>query len=319
MVNSRTVDRVLKLSMQGAEHAVEKMKKVKHLTLSELITSDDEDILYNDIVSLVNGVNTIYTAQIVDDISLPQRIVKVNYDRSNKREFVLVLRSKLKAQTKYIMKRTLQITKNLIDDINAVFAEFLSDLFLIEVANENVNELNEKLRKFCKEYLPYVIQFDINPEAVNYVTQISDDEIHFSVDIANAKYIYDLGFMSKDVEIETEASSDLLNSLLSVQTTTQLVKAKVDLIKRVTGIATKKHANKILRECYHRNAKYLDSLKTGDAYFSNIVMIDGEEVNVFAIIHKDIDGTLSVLLHPFDIDTLFNVDFDVLAEIKNER
>lgn len=319
MVNSRTVDRVLKLSMQGAEHAVEKMKKVKHLTLSELITSDDEDILYNDIVSLVNGVNTIYTAQIVDDISLPQRIVKVNYDRSNKREFVLVLRSKLKAQTKYIMKRTLQITKNLIDDINAVFAEFLSDLFLIEVANENVNELNEKLRKFCKEYLPYVIQFDINPEAVNYVTQISDDEIHFSVDIANAKYIYDLGFMSKDVEIETEASSDLLNSLLSVQTTTQLVKAKVDLIKRVTGIATKKHANKILRECYHRNAKYLDSLKTGDAYFSNIVKIDGEDVDVFAIIHKDIDGTLSVRLHPFDIDTLFNVDFDVLEELKNER
>lgn len=319
MVNSRTVDRVLKLSMQGAEHAVEKMKKVKHLTLSELITSDDEDILYNDIVSLVNGVNTIYTAQIVDDISLPQRIVKVNYDVSNKSEFVLVLRSKLKAQTKYIMKRTLQITKNLIDDINAVFAEFLSDLFLIEVANENVNELNDKLKKFCKEYLPYVIQFDINPEAINYVTQISDDEIHFSVDIANAKYIYDLGFMSKDVEVETEASSALLNSLLSVQTTTQLVKAKVDLIKRVTGIATKKHANKILRECYHRNAKYLGSLKTGDAYFSNIVKIDGEDVDVFAIIHKDIDGTLSVRLHPFDIDTLFNVDFDVIGAIKNER
>lgn len=319
MVNSRTVDRVLKLAIQGAEKSIEQMKKVKTTMVKDLLTEDNEDVLYSGLVSLVNGVNTIYTAQIVDDISLPQRIIKVNYDSSNKKEFVLVLRSKLKAQTKYIMKRTLQITKNLVEDINAVFAEFLSDLFLIEVANENVNELNGKLMKFCKEYLPYVIQFDIDPETTNYVTSISDKEIHFSVDIANAKYIYDLGFMSKDEEVETEAKSALLSSLLSVQTTTQLVKAKVDLIKRVTGIATKKHANKILRECYHRNAKYLDSLKTGDAYFSNIVNIDGEEVDVFAIIHKDIDGTLSVRLHPFDIDTLFNVDFDVLSEIENGR
>lgn len=323
MLSVNTVNKVLKETIEGAKNSVEKIKDVKESMIETIMTSKDIDVVKQNINYLVKDVDTIYTAQVVNGISLPQRIVKVQYDGGM--EFVLILRSKLKAETKYMQKKEIRFTKNMLYDISDFFAEFLTDLFLIEVANENVCILNEKIKEICKDFkIPYTFGFDIIPEAgVPYVTKITDNEVRYSVDILNAKYISELPLLQSGDRIkdlgQKDAQDDLVTTLYSIQTTPQLIKSKIDLIKQVTGVATKKHANKIIRECYHRNAKYLDSLKTGDAYFSNIVMIDGEEVNVFAIIHKDIDGTLSVLLHPFDIDTLFNVDFDVLAEIKNER
>ena len=323
MLSVNTVNKVLKETIEGAKNSVEKIKDVKESMIETIMTSKDIDVVKQNINYLVKDVDTIYTAQVVNGISLPQRIVKVQYDGGM--EFVLILRSKLKAETKYMQKKEIRFTKNMLYDISDFFAEFLTDLFLIEVANENVGILNEKIKEICKDFkIPYTFGFDIIPEAgVPYVTKITDNEVRYSVDILNAKYISELPLLQSGDRIkdlgQKDAQDDLVTTLYSIQTTPQLIKSKIDLIKQVTGVATKKHANKIIRECYHRNAKYLDSLKTGDAYFSNIVTIDGEEVNVFAIIHKDIDGTLSVLLHPFDIDTLFNVDFDVLAEIKNER
>lgn len=323
MLSVNTVNKVLKETIEGAKNSVEKIKDVKESMIETIMTSKDIDVVKQNINYLVKDVDTIYTAQVVNGISLPQRIVKVQYDGGM--EFVLILRSKLKAETKYMQKKEIRFTKNMLYDISDFFAEFLTDLFLIEVANENVGILNEKIKEICKDFkIPYTFGFDIIPEAgVPYVTKITDNEVRYSVDILNAKYLSELPLLQSGDRIkdlgQKDAQDDLVTTLYSIQTTPQLIKSKIDLIKQVTGVATKKHANKIIRECYHRNAKYLDSLKTGDAYFSNIVTIDGEEVNVFAIIHKDIDGTLSVLLHPFDIDTLFNVDFDVLAEIKNER
>ena len=323
MLSVNTVNKVLKETIEGAKNSVEKIKDVKESMIETIMTSKDIDVVKQNINYLVKDVDTIYTAQVVNGISLPQRIVKVQYDGGM--EFVLILRSKLKAETKYMQKKEIRFTKNMLYDISDFFAEFLTDLFLIEVANENVGILNEKIKEICKDFkIPYTFGIDIIPEAgVPYVTKITDNEVRYSVDILNAKYLSELPLLQSGDRIkdlgQKDAQDDLVTTLYSIQTTPQLIKSKIDLIKQVTGVATKKHANKIIRECYHRNAKYLDSLKTGDAYFSNIVMIDGEEVNVFAIIHKDIDGTLSVLLHPFDIDTLFNVDFDVLAEIKNER
>ena len=323
MLSVNTVNKVLKETIEGAKNSVEKIKDVKESMIETIMTSKDIDVVKQNINYLVKDVDTIYTAQVVNGISLPQRIVKVQYDGGM--EFVLILRSKLKAETKYMQKKEIRFTKNMLYDISDFFAEFLTDLFLIEVANENVGILNEKIKEICKDFkIPYTFGLDIIPEAgVPYVTKITDNEVRYSVDILNAKYLSELPLLQSGDRIkdlgQKDAQDDLVTTLYSIQTTPQLIKSKIDLIKQVTGVATKKHANKIIRECYHRNAKYLDSLKTGDAYFSNIVMIDGEEVNVFAIIHKDIDGTLSVLLHPFDIDTLFNVDFDVLAEIKNER
>ena len=323
MLSVNTVNKVLKETIEGAKNSVEKIKDVKESMIETIMTSKDIDVVKQNINYLVKDVDTIYTAQVVNGISLPQRIVKVQYDGGM--EFVLILRSKLKAETKYMQKKEIRFTKNMLYDISDFFAEFLTDLFLIEVANENVGILNEKIKEICKDFkIPYTFGFDIIPEAgVPYVTKITDNEVRYSVDILNAKYISELPLLQSGDRIkdlgQKDAQDDLVTTLYSIQTTPQLIKSKIDLIKQVTGVATKKHANKIIRECYHRNAKYLDSLKTGDAYFSNIVKIDGEDVDVFAIIHKDIDGTLSVLLHPFDIDTLFNVDFDVLAEIKNER
>ena len=323
MLSVNTVNKVLKETIEGAKNSVEKIKDVKESMIETIMTSKDIDVVKQNINYLVKDVDTIYTAQVVNGISLPQRIVKVQYDGGM--EFVLILRSKLKAETKYMQKKEIRFTKNMLYDISDFFAEFLTDLFLIEVANENVGILNEKIKEICKDFkIPYTFGFDIIPEAgVPYVTKITDNEVRYSVDILNAKYISELPLLQSGDRIkdlgQKDAQDDLVTTLYSIQTTPQLIKSKIDLIKQVTGVATPKHANTLITECYHRNAKYLDSLKTGDAYFSNIVMIDGEEVNVFAIIHKDIDGTLSVLLHPFDIDTLFNVDFDVLAEIKNER
>lgn len=324
MITSGKVVKVMNETIEGANKAVEKLKQVKDKQVQNLLVMTDEDDIYNSLLLLVRDIDTIYTAQIVDGIGLPQRIVKILYTFDNGKEFTLVLRSKLKAQTKYIQKYCIKIDNNIIDEINKSFADFLSDMFLIEVANENVATLNEKIEDLCKEYkLPFVFGFDVIPEnGAPYVTKISDKEVRFSVDILNAKSISELALLQSGDKynelVQKEAQDNLLTSLLSVQTTPQLVKAKVELIRKVTGVVTKKHANKIIRESYHRNAKYLDSLKSGDVYYNKLVKIDGIETDIFAIVHKDLDGTLSLVLSPFDTDTLFNVDFDVIGDLMNE-
>lgn len=323
MLSVSTVNKVLKETIEGAKNSVEKIKDVKESMIETIMTSDDIDVVKQNITYLVKDIDTIYTAQVVNGICLPQRIVKVQYDGG--KEFVLVLRSKLKAETKYMQKKEIKLTKNMLYVISDFFAEYLTDLFLIEVANENVGILNAKIKEICKEFkIPYTFGFDIIPEAgVPYVTKITDKEVRYSVDILNAKYLSELPLLQSGDRIkdlgQKDAQDDLVTTLYSIQTTPQLIKSKIDLIKQVTGVATKKHANKIIRECYHRNSKYLKSLRTGDVYFNKLVDIDGIETDVFALLHKAEDGTLSILLSPFDTDTLFNVDYDVLGQLESEN
>ena len=323
MLSVNTVNKVIKETVDGARESIEGIKAIKQPLLDTIMTSDDYDSIKQSLTTLVKDIDTIYTAQVVNGISLPPRIVKVQYDSG--KDFVLVLRSKLKAETKYLQKKELRFTKNLLDDISNFFAEFLTDLFLIEVANENVGILNAKIKEVCRDYkIPFVFGFDIIPEAgVPYVTKITDKEVRYSVDILNAKYISELPLLQSGDKIkdmgQKDAQDDLVTTLYSIQTTPQLIKSKIDLIKQVTGVATKKHANKIIRECYHRNSKYLKTLRTGDAYFNQLVDIDGIETDVFALVHKAEDGTLSILLSPFDTDTLFNVDYDVLGQLESEN
>lgn len=323
MLDSNVVNKVLKETVEGAKVSVEKIKDIKEPLINRLMTESDEGEIKNCLNTLVRDVDTIYTAQIVNGISLPQRIIKITYTGGN--TFTLTLRSKLKAQTKYLQKYEIKFSENILMEINRVFGEFLSDLFLIEVANENVGILNTKIRNICKEYnIPFTFGFDIIPEAgVPYVTSITDKEVRYSVDILNAKELSNLALLQSGDRIkdlgQKDAEDDLVTALYAIQTTPQLIKSKIDLIKQVTGVATKKRANKIIREAYHRNAKYLGTLRTGNVYFNEMVDIDGVETDVFALIHKAEDGTLSVLLSPFDTETLFNVDFDVLTYLEREE
>lgn len=325
MITSGKVVKIMNETMNGANVGLAKFKSVKLNQINTLLDTTDEDEVYNIIRSFVRGIDTIYNAQVVDGIGLPQRLIKVNYTENKNREFSLMLRSKLKAETKYMIKRNIKITENILEDINDVFSEFLSDMFLIEVANENVKELNDKIDELCKSYkLPFTFGFDVIPEVnTPFVTKINDKEVRFSVDILNAKNISELGILQGGDKyndlIQKEAQDDLLTSLLSVQTTPQLIKTKVDIIRKVTGVVTKKHAKKIIRESYHRNARYIDTLKSGYVYFNELVDIDGVETDVFSIIHKAEDGTLEVVLSPFDTDTLFNVDCDVVQILESKK
>ena len=217
MLSVNTVNKVLKETIEGAKNSVEKIKDVKESMIETIMTSKDIDVVKQNINYLVKDVDTIYTAQVVNGISLPQRIVKVQYDGGM--EFVLILRSKLKAETKYMQKKEIRFTKNMLYDISDFFAEFLTDLFLIEVANENVGILNEKIKEICKDFkIPYTFGFDIIPEAgVPYVTKITDNEVRYSVDILNAKYLSELPLLQSGDRIkdlgQKDAQDDLVTTL----------------------------------------------------------------------------------------------------------
>ena len=76
-------------------------------------------------------------------------------------------------------------------------------------------------------------------------------------------------------------------------------------------MSTKKRATTLIRAAYHKNANTLDNVPVGK---SAIGYVD-KKVNdraIFALVKKNEDGKMSVVLTPFDQETYENVDVAVI-------
>lgn len=321
----KTSGQIVKIANGIYAEAVEglnNLKEVKADAVASIVTKSVEDgiAVVKDIIA---SVETIVKAPRIDGVGLPEFLSRLSYSEDSLDKVTITIRSKLKAAVKYSKTDDIVVDENIIDTIGKFYIDSLYELYYITVAQENVDALNEKIETIITENeIPYSFKFVIEPDNDVIVVSIDNKEVVFNASVSKAQSIADLAIFKSGDEYNdlvcAEATEKLVDSLKAVQTTTQLIKGGVGLIKDIIGVSTKKRANKLIRGSYHRQAKYLDKVKSGIGYYNETVKINGEEVEVFALVEKAENGELSVVLNPFDVKTLFNVDFDVLKAVKKE-
>lgn len=272
--------------------------------------------------TLVSAVEANIKAARVDGFALPAFLSKVSVNDNNMNVVYLTVKTKLKADYKYRKDAEITVDENLIKNIAQVYIDALFNMFYIEVARENVAELNDKLAEVIAENeIPYGVSFAVDVDTDASVLEVDNNKVVFNASISKAQDIASFSiFQQKDDEysklVYDKAIENLVAALKAIQTPVQLIKGNLQLVKDVTGISTKKRASKLIRESYHRKAMYLDRVKTGIGYYNEDVEINGETVEVFALVGKAEDGSLNVVLNPFNVKDLCNVDYDVIAAVK---
>lgn len=297
---------------------INKVVEVKKATVEGMASkSADEKV---DIISqLVTDTEAQIKAPVVEGVSLPAYIIKTSVS-DDCSAVTVAIRSKLKAVTKFSKTVVVAVDDDFVKNVGVAILNALFELFYIEMANENIAELNARIAEITSANdIPYTFSFELQPDSDAVVLAITDDNVVFNASLTEAMSISGLSIMLDGDEynklVRAEAEETLVKSLKSAQTTPQLIKAKVKVIETITAVTTKKRASKIIRGSYHRQAKNLVSVKTGIGYFEGEVTINGEVVDVFALVEKVEDGSLKVILKPFDVKTLLNVEYDVIGAI----
>lgn len=284
------------------------------------IASKDTDTVTGIISKIVTDIETIIKGQRVDDISFPSFISRVTVSADTIKKVTISLRSKLKADYKFTRTISIDIDEDIVSPIATFYVNSLLEMYYLDCANENVKELNETIKAIQVENnIPYSISFVASDEATTVVAAISDNALILNADISEAHDISSLGIFYSGDEynelVKEKAIAGLVDEMKSAQTPVQFLKSNNNLIKKVTGVSTKKRASSLLREIYHRKAENLNAVKQGVGYYNSKTTVNGEEVEVFALVEKAEDGTKTVVLSPFNVKTLEKVDVDVLAEI----
>lgn len=298
------------------------LTEVKKAAVESMLGKSGDEKLA-DIVALVGDIEAVLKAPSVDGVSLPPYLSKVTYEDGNLDTVTVTVRTKLKSTYKYRKDTAVAVDADFLAHVGDVYVQALYDMYYIEQAIANVDALNEKVGEILAQAeVPYSFRFAVDTETDAMVLAINDKEVVFNANISRAHDISSMGIFKDGDEYDNivrESSIEkLVTALKAAQTPVQLIKGNVALIKDVTGVSTKKRASKLIRDSYHRKARYLAGTKAGVGYFDENVTIGGEEVNVFAIVSKDENGEIAVVLSPFDVKTLYNVEFDVVAAVKEQ-
>lgn len=275
------------------------------------------------IADLISSIEATMKAPRVDGVGLPSFLSKCVYNEDSLEAITVTIRSKLKAEVKFSKSADFTVDESLVSGVCKFYIDSLYEMFYLEQAMLNIKELNATVLDICaKAEVPYTFEFDIAPDSSAIVLYIDNSKVVFNASISRAHEISSLAFFQNgdgyNDYIREEATEALIASLKAIQTTTQLVKGNVSVIKDMLGTASKKRASKLIRGSYHRKAQYLNKVKAGVGYYNETVKIGDEDVEVFALINKDEDGTLSIVLDPFNVKDLFNVDFDVISAVKEQ-
>ena len=303
-----------------ATASLSNLASVKKAQVAELVGKNVNDVI-DSIQAIVTDIESVLKAPRVDGVGLPTYLSKLTYSDTNTDRVIISVRTKLKSAYKYRKDTDVIVDEDFIINAGKAYIDALYDMFYIEEAITNVDALNEKVAEIIAENeIPFAVKFAVNADTDAIVLSISDTEVVFNANIARAHDIANQGIFKSGDEynnlICAEATAKLVASLKAVQTPVQLIKGNVALIKDITGVSTKKRASKLIRGSYHRQAKYLGNVKAGVGYYEETIKIGGEDVDVFALVAKAEDGTLSVVLSPFDVKTLYNVDYDVIGAVK---
>lgn len=228
------------------------------------------------------------------------------------------VKSQMRAKHPFSYTSTIEGTSDIFDGMAETFVTALIELYKIDIAGENVDELNAILDAVFEEN-EITAKFNFALNNSKYITEITNDCVTFGVSVDKALEINTLEIARCGNEWEDKCRNFEIEKIVSATkaagTTVKLVKSNIEIISILTEVKSKKRADSLIRKSYSKKAIHLTA-KGGVGYVEKDVKIDGEDVSIFALVAKDAEGNMSVVLNPFNINTLFNVEYDVLADLK---
>lgn len=232
----------------------------------------------------------------------------------------LIVKSKPASGVSIRRAESLTVTEDIASTMCEIYRDVAVQMLYASYANENIEALNGYIDAACEEAgVPYRFAFTLGDK---YIASVSDEKVVFGIGVDKALEIPALAdFATGDEFSEFVASSEkekLVSALKPIQTVPQLIKANLPHVVSVIGSKTLKRADSLIRLSYHQQAKYFNKTKAGIGYFAKTVKIGDEEVSIFSLLQKAEDGTISVVLSPFDVKTNFKVSFDVIAAVEAE-
>lgn len=285
-------------------------------SLIDAIIAEGIDSAYEKFSVLLGGIETILRGVSADGVMFPGFLSKTSTTNVDKLTSVtIVVSSKLRAENKFKFKRAIEINEDMVENISSFYLSALFDAYYFEEAKENIDEINEVLAGIYKENgIEKKLFFAVTRED-GRVVEIDNDKVVLKADVDKALDASNLGLMPEDNEysklIYDEAVANIVNFMSMITITPEILKKRNNMIQSLIDLHTKKHAHKIIRESYHKQAKYVKSEREGVAYVST--QIDGTDV--FALVKMQEGGAFETVLAPFDTDKLVTVDVDITKYI----
>ena len=291
-----------------------KSHKIDFTSMRFDLAHEKVGVAFEDCKSIFKGVS-------LDDYTTPKFIASYkSFEKDGKLDRIEVtVKTGLKATTKFSHK-VVVAADDVLDGIYGTFNSAVMHIIKINLAEENLAMLNARLDSVledCDTKFRFVLDD-------NYISDIDDKCVVFGADLESALNISSLYLVhntDEDDEFFTslaEKEANTIHDAVKGSTTPQIIKSGLDIIKTVTGVSSRYRADRLLRQTYHNRAKFFnDKPKSAVGYVRKVVEIDGKEYDIFALLKKSEDGTVSVKLSPFNIKTNFNVDYDVCNNYKD--
>lgn len=300
------------LVMDGIEvYAREKKELVK------AIMTEDLDSAYEKVSVLNRGLQAIMRGAFFNNVTFPGFLTRIGTrSEGTLKSIDLSVSSKLKAERKFKLQRDIDVDENLVKNMAQVYVDVLFNAFYTEEASKNIEELNTRLEEIYEQYeIAKRVLFVVGVDA-GRVAYIDNDVVLLNADVDKALGISELGIMATGSEyaqlINEEAVKAFVDVMQTIAITPEILKKRINVVDQLVEIRTKKHANKIIRETYHKQAKYLKSAGDGVGYVSD----NFDDINVFALVKMTDAGDYEYVLNPFDTEKLVAVDVDVIGTLK---
>ena len=271
---------------------------------------------------ICNSIENAFRSTLVEGVGVRDFFMSIKtFEKDGKLSHIeFNIRSKIGSPIKYKERFEIPASENFLNEVGGVFATSLIQMYYISAARDNIDEVNAYLKDLCeKSEIPYTVAFEVSTDG-DYVVDIADDHITFGATLTGA---FEAGSLAEfwggdgylDL-VQAEEEAKLVETLKSCQTPVQLIKSKVNMVSKLTEANLRKRADRILRLTYHKQAIYFNQVKAGIGYYTDTVKVNGEEVRIFSLLSKDKEGNIEVVLTPFDIKTLLNVDYNVVKAVK---
>lgn len=223
---------------------------------------------------------------------------------------------------KFFSGREEEALTNTSDFLRDVYADIIEGV----LTTENLKSINEILTTITNMAgVNYTIQLASPLGCNRAVKSITTDSIVFTANSNSAFELDELLVLTepfKDEETGLEVTEEDVQKALQreadrvseAQTPVQLLKIQGGyLVSYLTGVSKFIKPLTLCKTVTNRNIEKEHGKAVGLYYYYN------KEENVFALLNKDVDSNISVVLKPFNIDTLNWSDFDVLGTVLKNK
>ena len=288
------------------------IQKLAEVRTAEVLAVKGKDVTTGiETVSKVLGAIAVtITAANYEGVSFPKFLDTVSAAGETLTAVKVTVKSKLKDTRKFKASKVIDIDDNFVLEVGKFYLDSVTSMFYQDMANDNIAELNAKLDAICEEAgIPSKIAFACGVDNGGMIVSISDDKVVFNATLAAAFRVSEYALMQggdayNDL-VATKSAENFVAAVKAAQTTPLIVKARIDVVNYFTEIKPRKKVAKLIRDNYHKQAKYLTSAGVG--YVAAVY----EDKKVFGIVEKKESGELVTVLSAFDTDTCASVDVDI--------